>query len=160
MKHMYIEVDSDQMVKERFEGTLADFAASKLSEQLKPGMHAITVESSCYETEMRPRMDNSSTWYKKKVMRLSVWYEDDKVRSAVDGAYLESCFQKYGHKRDDLTGHGLKRFNVELEYKVKLSIWAHDDEQASDIADDIIRGDAGEYTEYDQLSINKITEVS
>ncbi len=81
INHKYILVNTDEMKKEKFDGDLADFAGMKLSmwkcEEM-PDARVISIEKSVWTDEIKPRMDNSSTWYKRTSMQLSVWLENKK----------------------------------------------------------------------------------
>lgn len=78
VRHCYIEVNSDEMKEVDFTGCLADFAAEKLSEFLQDCenfLRVISIESCFSKTHMQPVMCNSSTWYYREDLQLSVWYE-------------------------------------------------------------------------------------
>lgn len=76
--HTYIIVNSDMQKEEQFDGDLADFACIKLNVWITehdPSCRIINIESSFWRDEIRPSQCNSSTWYKRSSMQLSVWYE-------------------------------------------------------------------------------------
>ena len=78
IKHKYVSVNSDEREAAKFEGDLADFAAEKLNEFLAGsarGARVVGVESEVWVREVRPKPSDSSTWYDRTYMRLSVWYE-------------------------------------------------------------------------------------
>lgn len=78
IQHTYITVTSDEMKAAGFDGNLADFACAALNkwlEKQKESIRVINIESDFWKDEMRPVMCNSSTWYTRHSMQLSVWYE-------------------------------------------------------------------------------------
>lgn len=78
IQHTYITVTSDKMKAVGFDGNLTDFACSALNEWLekqKESIRIINIESNFWKDEMRPVMCDSSTWYTRWSMQLSVWYE-------------------------------------------------------------------------------------
>lgn len=78
--HTYIEVNEDEMKKVGWKGSLIDFAAEKMNEwqdRMLPAARIINVESSCWTNEIRPLQCNSSTWYKRRSIGLTVWMDSD-----------------------------------------------------------------------------------
>lgn len=96
IKHFHLRVDSDQQKEANFEGSLYDFGAIKLNEELDKickKYKIININHAFYTQEIRPRMDNSSTWYDQDYIRFHVWYEDlqEDISSEVDDSdiYIE-----------------------------------------------------------------------
>ena len=77
IKHLDLCVDSDMQRAAKFDGTLADYAAKVLNERLQEQpdfCSVINIESTTGSSEMRPKLNNSATWYTKRWIQLSVWY--------------------------------------------------------------------------------------
>lgn len=78
VQHTYLTVNTDEMTELRFNGNLADFACAALNEWLEKqneNIRIINIESDFWKDEIRPVMCDSSTWYTRRSMQLSVWYE-------------------------------------------------------------------------------------
>ena len=84
--HIKIPVDSDMRKEEQKEEMLlVDFACDKLNSRLEEladrNPRVVSISESYWTEEIRPRMDNSATWYKQQNFRLSVYIELDHVES-------------------------------------------------------------------------------
>lgn len=80
--HEYIQVNSDEMQKDKFDGTLADYACKKLNDLLHKGsfrvqhgdnVRVISIRDSFWTNEIRPSQCDSSTWYDRETCQLSVY---------------------------------------------------------------------------------------
>lgn len=82
--HTYICANEDEMNKHKetgWHGTLADYAALKFSQwhyEMLPNATIRGVESSFWTDTVKPRMDNSNTWYSRRSIQLSIWMESDR----------------------------------------------------------------------------------
>lgn len=79
IRHTEVTVNTDEKQAENFEGSLEDFACQKLNKLLKDEFKCcivLNIESCMWQSEMRPVQSNSSTWYTRTSLRLSVWLSD------------------------------------------------------------------------------------
>ena len=78
IRHIYITVNSDMKKEQDFEGTLADLACEQLNKalsSLRYDTKVISINETMWTSEIRPREDNSNTWYNRDYLKLSVYYE-------------------------------------------------------------------------------------
>lgn len=76
--HLDVYVNSDQKEIEDYPGDLNNFACFKLNKKLQElnrEYRVISISDHFYESEVRPRQDNSSTWYTRENLSLSVYIE-------------------------------------------------------------------------------------
>lgn len=82
--HLDITVNEDMMKAKNFDGCLKDFAAEKLNEaieklsQQQPPVDVkeiVSIQEYTWQSEIHPLECDSSTWYKRNGVRLSVWLQ-------------------------------------------------------------------------------------
>ena len=78
INHIYVTVNEDMQKERGHIGTLADLACEVLNDKLSQvgrPHRVISINENFWTDHMRPREDNSSTWYDRLTCRLSVFYE-------------------------------------------------------------------------------------
>lgn len=81
--HKYIDVNEDEMKKHKetgWRGDLADYASyvfNRWKEKMLPDAQVANVEATNWTETIKPRMDNSATWYNCRFIRLSVWMRSE-----------------------------------------------------------------------------------
>ena len=70
-------VNDDEKKAANFNDSLDKFAASELSKELAKIQEAriINIEETSWVDEMKPRLDNSGTWYDRTSVLLKAWIE-------------------------------------------------------------------------------------
>ena len=78
IKHLYVTVNSDMKKEQNYKGALVDMACEELNKKLaaiKCDTRVISITETAWTEEIRPRPDNSATWYNCGFHKLSVYYE-------------------------------------------------------------------------------------
>lgn len=86
LKFISVSTNSDEMKKDEFIGSLNEYACVKANESLseiacnlyakglRRKIQIINVESFTSTTQIKPRIDNSDTWYHRDNIFLKIWY--------------------------------------------------------------------------------------